>query len=86
MMEQLKQAGMIVVLVLLSEGLFVIYSAFGHRDPLGNRLTSQRQQPSGLRRTTGGKGEMTVVELLAGATLCSSGLMLLYSLGTRDEK
>jgi hypothetical protein len=58
---------MIVVLVLLSEGLFVLCSGIG-RD--------------GASESAG----HAAIKLLAGATLCSSALMLLYSLGTRDEK
>jgi hypothetical protein len=67
MMSALKQAGMIVVLVLLSEGLFVSYRALAHTDERGNP-------------------ERAAVKLVGGAILCSSALMLLYSLGTRDEK
>ena len=67
MTETLKKAGMIVVLVLLSEGLFVLGRAMGLGDGAGTRLTASAQ-------------------FVAGAILCSSALMLLYSLGTRDEK
>jgi len=67
MTETLKQAGMIVVLVLLSEGLFVLGRAMELGHAAGNRLTASAQ-------------------FVAGAILCSSALMLLYSLGTRDEK
>jgi hypothetical protein len=67
MMSALKQAGMIVVLVLTSEGLFVSYRALVHTD--------EREKKSGA-----------TVKLVGGAILCSSALMLLYSLGTRDEK
>ena len=63
----LKQAGMIVVLLLLSEGLFVLLSAVGHGTASGTITT----------RT---------VQWVAGAILCSSALMLLYSIGIRDEK
>lgn len=63
----LKQAGMIVVLLLLSEGLFVLLSAVGNGTARGTNTT----------RT---------VQWLAGAVLCSSALMLLYSIGIRDEK
>jgi hypothetical protein len=65
MIETFKQAGMIVVLVLLSEGLFVFGGAFG---------------------SGGGRGTRSTMVFVAGTTLCSSGLILLYSLGTRDEK
>jgi hypothetical protein len=67
MIAMLKQAGMIAVLLLLSEGLFVLLSAVGHGTARGTLTT----------RT---------VEWLGGATLCSSALMLLYSIGIRDEK
>jgi hypothetical protein len=67
MIETLKQAGMIVVLLLLAEGLFAFSRALGHG---------------------GGPGAKAAVigEFLAGAVLCSSALILLYSLGIRDEK
>jgi len=67
MTRALKPAGMIVVLVLLSEGLLVSYRALVHTD--------ERETKSGA-----------TVKLVGGAVLCSSALMLLYSLGTRDEK
>ncbi|HEX4380818.1 MAG TPA: hypothetical protein VH022_12325 [Candidatus Acidoferrum sp.] len=67
MIDALKQAGMIAVLVLLSEGLFVLYGALGHGDRTGT-------EPA------------PTAALVGGAILCSSALMLLYSLGTRDEK
>jgi hypothetical protein len=67
MIETLKQAGLILVLVLLSEGLFILGRA------LGNGGAFQTKQAAGIA-------------VMAGAILCSSGLMLLYSLGTRDEK
>lgn len=67
MIQTIKQTGMIVVLVLLSEGLFVLCGGIGR----------------GAARESAARG---VMELLAGVTLCSSALMLLYSLGTRDEK
>jgi hypothetical protein len=69
MIESLKQAGMIVVLVLLSEGLFVLSGA----------STPGQRKPSSAKSTI-------TLEFVAGAILCSSALMLLYSLGTRDEK
>ena len=67
MMETLKQAGMIVVLVLLSEGLFVLSGVTVRSDRSAARATP-------------------TAALVAGAVLCSSALMLLYSLGSRDEK
>jgi hypothetical protein len=67
MMPVLKQAGMIVVLVLLSEGMFVSYRALAHTDE-------------------GRNPERAAVKFVGGAILCSSALMLLYSLGTRDEE
>jgi hypothetical protein len=67
MIGALKQAGMIVVLVLLSEGLFVSYRALESTDK-------------------GGSESSKTVKVVGGAILCSSALMLLYSLGTRDEK
>jgi hypothetical protein len=67
MIETLKQGGMIVVLVLLSEGLFVLGSASGNHAPHGTKPTA-------------------TMGFVAGAILCSSALLLLYSLGTRDEK
>jgi hypothetical protein len=67
MIETLKQAGMIIVLVLLSEGLFILHGALGQGDATAGRSI--------------GTGA-----LVGGAILCSSALMLLYSLGTRDEK
>jgi hypothetical protein len=67
MIETLKQAGMIVVLLLLAEGLFAFSRALGHG---------------------GGPGAKAAVmaEFIAGAVLCSSALILLYSLGIRDEE
>lgn len=65
-METLKQAGMIAVLALLSEGFLLLERAVGQREG------------SGVGRAA--------VELFAGTVLCTSGLALLYSLGTRDEK
>jgi hypothetical protein len=67
MIETLKQAGMIVVLALLSEGLFVLGGALGHREA----VTTKPAATAGFA---------------AGAILCLSALMLLYSLGRRDEK
>lgn len=67
MMPALKQAGMIVVLVLLSEGPLISYRALVETDEVKVR--------SGV-----------AVKLAGGVILCSSALMLLYSLGTRDEK
>ncbi len=67
MIEALKQAGMIAVLVLLSEGLFFLGSGLRHGD-------TQRSKPT------------VMMEFTAGGVLCLSALMLLYSLGTRDEK
>jgi hypothetical protein len=67
MIETLKQAGMLIVLVLLSEGLFVSHRALGHGDEHRAKFAA-------------------TMELVGGAILCSSALMLLYSLGTRDEK
>jgi hypothetical protein len=63
----LKQAGMIVVLSLLSEGLYVLLSALGHGAARGTITTP-------------------TLQWLAGAILCSSALVLLYSIGIRDEK
>jgi hypothetical protein len=68
-MEMLKQTGMVVVLVLLSEGLFVLS---------GGSTLGRGRPPSA--------GSSITAEFVAGAILCSSALMLLYSLGTRDEK
>jgi hypothetical protein len=65
--QTLKQTGMILVLVLLSEGLFVLCSGIGR---------------GGARESAG----LAAMKLLAGTALCSSALMLLYSLGTRDEE
>jgi|HubBroStandDraft_6_1064221.scaffolds.fasta_scaffold3493530_2 hypothetical protein len=65
-MEMLKQAGMIAVLALLSEGLLLLQHALGVKTGVGVGLHA--------------------AELFAGAVLCSSGLVLLYSLGTRYEK
>lgn len=67
MMEALKQTGMLAVLVLLSEGFFVLSGAFGHGDVPVSKSTAK-------------------VEFVAGASLCTSAVMLLYSLGRRDEK
>ena len=67
MIETLKQAGMILVLVLLSEGLFLLSRAWGH----GKTAEATSTATMGF---------------IAGMTLCSSALMLLYSLGRRDEK
>jgi hypothetical protein len=69
MMETLKQAGLIVVLLLLSEGLFVLSGA----------------SPLAHRKALSAKSTITL-EFVAGSILCSSALMLLYSLGRRDEK
>ena len=62
----LRQAGLVAVPVLLSEGLLMFYGALGRR--------------------AGGKIVLQAAELFAGAALCSSGIVLLYFLGTRDEK
>jgi hypothetical protein len=67
MIEGLKQAGMVIVLVLLSEGLFVLGNALTHGQ-------AYRTKPA------------AAMAMVAGSILCSSGLVLLYSLGTRDEK
>ncbi len=67
MIETLKQAGMLVVLVLLSEGLFVLGGASRNGD-------THRSKPT------------ATMEFVAGIVLCSSAVILLYSLGTRDEK
>jgi len=64
-MATLKQAGMIAVLALLSEGFL-----FLHRS-----LAKRADSRFGL-----------AAELFAGAVSCSSGLALLRSAGTRDEK
>jgi|HubBroStandDraft_5_1064220.scaffolds.fasta_scaffold84488_2 hypothetical protein len=65
MMEALKQTGMLAVLLLLSEGFFVLSGALGHGDVPAAKSTA---------------------EFVASAILCTSAVMLLYSLGTRDEK
>ena len=39
-----------------------------------------------LGRRAGDKILLQAVELFVGAVLCTSGIVLLYSLGTRDEK
>lgn len=67
-MGMLKAIGMIVVLMLLSEGFFVLHSALEVGDARGVMPTAAK------------------AEMVAGGILCSSALMLLYSLGTRDEK
>jgi hypothetical protein len=67
MIETLKQTGMIVVLMLLFEKLFVFRSALGNGESRGAR-------------------SIATMEFVAGATLCSSGLMLLYSLRARHEE
>ena len=67
MIETLKQAGMIIVLVLLSEGLFLLSRAWRHGE-------------------TPGSTSIAKMGFIAGMTLCSSALMLLYALGRRDEK
>jgi hypothetical protein len=67
MIETLKRGGMIVVLVLLSEGFFIFGGALGRGGAGGTRATA-------------------TMGFVAGAILCSSALILLYSLGTRDEK
>jgi hypothetical protein len=66
MIETLKQAG-IVVLLLLAEGLFAFSRALGHGGGPDAKAA-------------------VMVEFVAGTVLCSSGLILLYSLGIRDEK
>jgi threonine/homoserine/homoserine lactone efflux protein len=72
MMGALKQTGMVAVLVLLSEGFFVLSGVLWHGD-------ASRPGAKSTARTE-------FVEIVAGAILCSSAVMLLYSLGTRDEK
>jgi hypothetical protein len=66
-MESLKQTGMLVVLVLLSEGFFVLSGGQWHGDASRTKAA-------------------TTMEFAGGVILCSSAVMLLYSLGTRDEK